>query len=438
MRFYNVRDRKEVCNFKEAVLKNVGRCGGLFVPYEMPFFSRDFFKSLAGLKFPDMSYEIARHFFDKDDIPDSELEKIVRRAFNFRIEFKELRENVFVLELFHGPTLSFKDFAARFMAGYMSYLAQEIDRELTVLVATSGDTGSAIANAYYGVENVRVYVLYPSGRVSELQEKQIATLGGNITALEVEGTFDDCQSLVKKAFVDPSLSRKLSLTSANSINVARLIPQAFYYFYSSLSLSGLGYDRINISVPCGNFGNLTAGVLAKKMGAPVSKFIAATNANDTFTRYLRTGVFKPKETVKTLANAMDVGNPNNFPRLLELYEGAVEKMKVDIDSFSFCDDEIRSAIQRVYEKYGYVMDPHGACGFMGLEKYWNTSSYRTGEGSVFLETAHPGKFREEIAKLLGVEIELPSELKRIASLNSSSHKISSDYSEFRDFLMSKV
>lgn len=438
MRFYNVKDRKEVCSFREAVLKNVGKDGGLFMPCEMPYFDRDYLSGLADLKFPEMSYEIARRLFDREDIPDDELEKIVRRAFSFDVEIRELEEGLFVLELFHGPTLSFKDFAARFMAGYMSYIARDLDRELTVLVATSGDTGSAVANAYYGVENVNVYVLFPSGRVSALQKKQITSLGGNVMALEVEGTFDDCQSLVKRAFVDPYLSEKLNLTSANSINVARLVPQSFYYFYSSLNLCNLGYGKICISVPCGNFGNLTAGVMAKKMGAPISKFVAATNVNDTFTRYLKTGIFEPKETIRTLANAMDVSNPNNFPRLLEFYDGSVEKMRVDIDSFSFSDDEIRAAIRLSYKRYGYVMDPHGACGYMGLEKYRSTGSYGTDEGFIFLETAHPGKFREDITELLGVDIGLPAELKNVASLDSGSYKISSDYDEFRDFLMSRA
>jgi threonine synthase len=341
-----------------------------------------------------------------------------------------VEKDIFSLELFHGPTLAFKDFGARFLSGLLGYFANQQDKEITILVATSGDTGSAVANGFFNVPGTRVVVLYPSGKVSDIQEKQFTTLGGNITALEVEGTFDDCQRLVKLAFVDQELKSKLFLTSANSINIARLIPQSFYYFYAYAQLANKN-KPIVVSVPSGNFGNLTAGLIAKRMGLPIQKFIAATNVNKVVPDFFSTKVFRPMPSVSTISNAMDVGNPSNFPRMYDLYGNDFERLSADVVSYYFSDDETRSALQKVYRTSNYVMDPHGAIGYLGLTRYFKSQSDVTG---IFLETAHPGKFREVVEETIGAEIKLPPRLEEFMLRSKKSTRISSHYHDFKSLL----
>ncbi|MBO8130074.1 MAG: threonine synthase [Candidatus Marinimicrobia bacterium] len=432
MKYYNINNRAEVVDFETAVLNNVAKDGGLYIPCELPQVNIDFLKEIKNLSFKEISFNIGRTIF-KDDIPDNILATIIDKAFTFEPTIKELNEDIRVIELFNGPTLSFKDFAARFMANYMSYLAEKYGKKLTVLVATSGDTGSAVANAFYGIDNIKVYVLYPSQRISKIQEMQIATFDENVQPIEIEGTFDDCQGLVKKAFVDEDLNKKLNLTSSNSINVARLVPQSLYYFYSVLKLIDDFNKKIAICVPSGNFGNLTAGILSKKMGLPVYKYVAATNCNDSFIRFLKTGKFEPNPTIKTYANAMDVGNPNNFQRLYALYNNSFEKIKSEIAGYSFDNNDMIDAIKYAYEYHGYVLEPHGACGYKGIISFKN--EVNNSHIYAFLETAHPGKFKDIVEMVLQVEIEIPESLKQCLSKKKNSIKLPDDFKVFKNYLI---
>ena len=413
---------------REAVLRGLAPDGGLYMPLHIPHLPADFFTRLPSLSLQEIGIEVAGAFFG-DEVLAAELRGIVERAINFDAPLVTLDESTSVLELFHGPTLAFKDFGARFMAQLMSYFARDSKREITILVATSGDTGSAVASGFLGVPNIRVVILYPSGKVSPLQEKQLTTMGGNITALEVNGVFDDCQRLVKQAFVDPELSARLQLASANSINIARLIPQSFYYFYAVGRLGGA--RPIAISVPSGNFGNLTAGLIAKRMGLQVTRFIAATNANDVFGQFLQTGRFEPRASKETISNAMDVGNPSNFARMRELYP-ALEDMRRDIVSFSFSDKETRAAIGRVFKKIGYILDPHGAVSYLGFQTY--LADHPDSRGIV-LETAHPAKFPEVVEAELGKKIETPARLAAYAKKEKVSTRIDADFDALKTFLM---
>ncbi|MBD3290941.1 threonine synthase, partial [candidate division KSB1 bacterium] len=364
MKFYSTKNRANAVSLRKAVLKGMPADNGLYMPETIPEFEPSFFNRTSA-SFQEVSFEIARQFVE-DDIPGTILSEIISDAINFDAPLIRLSEQVHVLELFHGPTLAFKDFGARFMSRIMSYFVQESDQSLNVLVATSGDTGSAVANGFYGVPGINVIILYPSGKISDIQEKQIATLDKNITALEIDGTFDDCQQLVKSAFLDPDLDREMRLTSANSINIARLLPQSFYYFRAIAQLKNSSKNEIIVSVPSGNFGNLTAGLIAGKMGLPLTKFVAATNTNAVVPEYLESGKFVPRPSLQTISNAMDVGNPSNFARMLDLYDHSVKKMRSDIIGHSYSEESTRQVIKDVKEQFGYTLDPHGAVGFAGL------------------------------------------------------------------------
>lgn len=409
LKFYSTKDRNYKASLKEAVLSGLAKDGGLFMPSYFPQLETDFLKKIIGMKFPDIAFEVAKKFFE-NEIKNSVLEKIIYESFNFEVPIFEVSNGAYVMELFHGPTLAFKDFAARFMARLMCEFQKENDNELTILVATSGDTGSAVASAFLGLPNMKVVILYPSKKISLIQEQQLTTFGQNVKALEVNGTFDDCQALVKKAFLDTEVNQKLSLASANSINIARLIPQSFYYFYAYSALIKLNrspaQNEIAISVPSGNFGNLTGGLIAKKMGLPVSRFIASTNSNDVFTKYLESGIFHAKPSKSTISNAMDVGNPSNFARILDLYNHDLEAIKKDIVSYSFSDVETKAAILDVFGKYKYIMDPHGAVAYLGLKK----SQYPFG---VFVETAHPAKFADIVEPIINQKIAVPHQLDEV-------------------------
>jgi len=429
MNYYSTNNKNHSVGLKEAVLLGLAPDQGLYMPEHIHSLPKSFFDSISTLSFQEIGIKVASQLVG-DDIPSIELERIVKQTIQFDAPMVEVDKDIFALELFHGPTLAFKDFGARFLSGLLGYFANQQDREITILVATSGDTGSAVANGFFNVPGTRVVVLYPSGKVSDLQEKQFTTLGGNITALEVEGTFDDCQRLVKQAFVDQDLKSKLFLTSANSINIARLIPQTFYYFYAFAQL--INKDKpVVVSVPSGNFGNLTAGLIAKRMGLPIQKFIAATNMNHVVPDFFSTKVFKPMPSVSTISNAMDVGNPSNFPRMFDLYESVFDRLSADVVSYYFSDDETRSALQKVYKTSNYLMDPHGAIGYLGLNRYFKSQSDVTG---IFLETAHPGKFREVVEETSGTKIKLPSRLEEFILRSKKSTRISSHYDDFKSLL----
>lgn len=405
MKFFSTNESGALVDAKTAVLNGLAPDGGLYVPTQIPRLPSSFFAALPEMPFPDIATQVAREFLS-EDVPQDVLERIANEAFDFSVPLVQLDVETAVLELFHGPTFAFKDFGARFMARLMAYFTKDLEKELVVLVATSGDTGSAVAHGFFNVPGIRVVVLYPSGKVSPLQEKMLTTMGGNITTLEVDGTFDDCQRLVKQAFVDQELSQQFFLTSANSISIARLIPQSFYYFYAYGQLPPSDVPVV-FSVPSGNFGNVTAGLYAKKMGLPVSRLIGATNANDVVPHYYTDGVFQPCPSVATISNAMDVGNPSNFARVQHLYP-TVDALRADFWTSSFTDVETRAAIQSVFQKYGYVCDPHGAVGYCGLERYRKETG--SDVRGIVLETAHPAKFRESVEPLIGQTVPLPQPL----------------------------
>lgn len=428
MNYYSTNNKSHRVSLKEAVLQGLAPDQGLYMPEQINPLPKSFFDSISDLSFQEIGLRVASQLIG-DDIPSTELERIVKHTIQFDAPLVAVEKNIFALELFHGPTLAFKDFGARFLSGLLGYFANQQDKEITILVATSGDTGSAVANGFYNVPGTKVVVLYPSGKVSDIQEKQFTTLGGNITALEVDGTFDDCQRIVKQAFLDDDLKSRLFLTSANSINIARLIPQSFYYFYAYSRL--INKDKpVVFSVPSGNFGNLTAGLLAKKMGLPVQKFIAATNLNKVVPDFFSTKVFNPVASISTISNAMDVGNPSNFPRMYDLYGNDFELLSADVISYYFNDDETRSAMREVDKLNNYLMDPHGAIGYLGLKRYMVGKDV-TG---IFLETAHPGKFQEVVEGTLNKEIKLPPRLEEFLSGVKKSIKISSQFSDFKSLL----
>jgi len=431
MHYYSTNRKSPPVTLKAAVLKGLADDGGLFMPEMIPELDRDFFRRMPALAFQEIAFEAASALMG-DDVPAPRLQDMITKAFNFDAPLVQIDEKTFALELFHGPTLAFKDFGARFMAQLMAYFVRDRDKEVTILVATSGDTGSAVAHGFLNVPGIRVLILYPSRKISVIQEKQLTTMGGNVTALEVEGSFDDCQRLVKQAFLDAGINRALALTSANSINIARLIPQSFYYFYAVAQLPA-SPGKVTISVPSGNFGNLTAGLLAKKMGLPVSKFIAATNINDIVPHYLDTGQFKPRPMRKTISNAMDVGNPSNFARILELYRRDLPQIRADILGVSLTDAQTRQAIRAVFENCGYILDPHGAVGYLGL-KHFQPNDPKDFSG-IFVETAHPAKFVDIVGEVIAREIEIPERLKAYLSKEKQAIRISTAFSEFKNYLM---
>ncbi len=390
-----------------------------------------FYEQIDQLSFQEIASQVADAFFG-EDVPAETLKQIVYDTLSFDVPVVRVKENIYSLELFHGPTLAFKDVGGRFMARLLGYfIRKEGKRQVNVLVATSGDTGSAVANGFLGVEGIHVYVLYPKGKVSEIQEKQFTTLGRNITAVEVDGTFDDCQALVKSAFMDQELNERMQLTSANSINVARFLPQAFYYFYAYAQMKKLGREKeLVVCVPSGNFGNITAGLFAKRMGLPVKRFIAANNRNDIFYQYLKTGQYAPKPSVQTIANAMDVGDPSNFARILDLYEGSHDAIASEISGETYTDDQIRETVQLTYDETGYLLDPHGACGYRALSE-----NLQPGEVGVFLETAHPAKFLHTVEDIIGTDINIPEKLKAFMNGTKQSVPMSKNFMTFKEWLL---
>lgn len=432
MKFYSTNNRSAEFSFKDAVINGLAPDGGLFMPERIPQLEQSFFEELPNLSFQEISFRIAKLFIEKE-IPENDLAGLIEDAINFPAPVVKLNDKINILELFHGPTLAFKDFGARFMSRVLGYFAGQQNEEINILVATSGDTGSAVASGFYETEGINVYILYPSGKVSEIQEKQLTTLGKNITALEIDGTFDDCQRLVKQAFVDPELISKIKLSSANSINIARLIPQSFYYFESFKQLRR-NDSKIIYCVPSGNLGNLTAGLFAKKMGLPINKFIAATNANSVFTEFIETGKFSPRPSVSTYSNAMDVGNPSNLARIVDLYQEAHSIIVKEIDSNSHNDRQTIDSIKKVYNDFGYIIDPHGAVGILAISQFMeqnNIEDYQT----VVLETAHPAKFKNTIDSALGIEIEIPDRLQKFIDKEKYSIRLSNNYKELKQFLL---
>ena len=413
-------------------MNGLAQDGGLFMPEMIPSFSKSFIENLNSFSFQEIGFETAKKFIS-NEISEQKLQEIIQRSLNFPAPLVDLDEDIHILELFHGPTLAFKDFGAQFMARTMEYFVEDTDTELVILVATSGDTGSAVAHGFYGVEGIKVYLLYPSGKVSGIQEKQLTTLDKNITALEIQGTFDDCQHLVKNAFTDNDLKNKLKLSSANSINIARLIPQSFYFINAVKQLKQ-STKKIVFSVPSGNLGNITAGLIAKKMGLSIDLFIAATNSNDVFTNYLSSGIFETRKSVQTYSNAMDVGNPSNLERMRMLYEDNIEKMRNEIESFSFDDEKTVIGIKEVHSKYGYIIDPHGAVGYLALKKFLDAHKQNKID-SIVVETAHPAKFKDVVENTIKAEVIIPQRLAE--SLNKEKHSIvlDSKFETLKDFLL---
>ena len=430
MQFYSTNNPSLRVGLEEAVFKGLPDDNGLFMPLHIPQLPADFITGLKDHSFLEIAFTVAQTFL-RGAIPDNDLATIIERAINFPAPLVRLDDEKYILELTHGPSLAFKDFGARFMAGMMSYLNPNKHQEIVILVATSGDTGGAVAAGFYRTPGIRVVILYPAGKVSPLQEKQLTTLGHNILALEINGTFDDCQALVKRAFLDPELTRGIRLSSANSINIARLIPQSFYYFEAYKQLPETDVPVV-FSVPSGNFGNLTAGILAKRMGLPVHKFIAATNANDVVPEYLDSGAYTPRSSVRTLSNAMDVGNPSNFARMQNLYGSTWNNMREDVVGFAFDDHETEMAMIEIDQKFGYTIDPHGAVGYLALQAYQKSEEAKT--VGVILETAHPAKFLEDVERILNRSIEIPARLKELENLEKVATPLEPDFGLFKEWL----
>ncbi|CDC54945.1 threonine synthase [Phocaeicola coprophilus CAG:333] len=431
MKYYSTNRKASDATLEEAVVKGLAADRGLYMPHNIRILPASFYEQIDQLSFQEIASQVADAFFG-EDVPAETLKQIVYDTLSFDVPVVRVKENIYSLELFHGPTLAFKDVGGRFMARLLGYfIRKEGKRQVNVLVATSGDTGSAVANGFLGVEGIHVYVLYPKGKVSEIQEKQFTTLGRNITAVEVDGTFDDCQALVKSAFMDQELNERMQLTSANSINVARFLPQAFYYFYAYAQMKKLGREKeLVVCVPSGNFGNITAGLFAKRMGLPVKRFIAANNRNDIFYQYLKTGQYVPKPSVQTIANAMDVGDPSNFARILDLYEGSHDAIASEISGETYTDDQIRETVQLTYDETGYLLDPHGACGYRALSE-----NLQPGEVGVFLETAHPAKFLHTVEDIIGTDINIPEKLKAFMNGTKQSVPMSKNFMTFKEWLL---
>lgn len=433
MKYYSTNHNSGNVSLSEAVVRGLAPDRGLYMPEQIKRLPESFFEGIAEMSLQEISYVVADAFFG-EDIPAEDLRRIVYETMSFPIPVSRVDEDIYSLELFHGPTLAFKDVGARFMARLLGYFNKDSKQLVNVLVATSGDTGSAVANGFLGVDGVHVYVLYPKGKVSPIQESQFTTLGRNITAVEVDGVFDDCQALVKNAFMDAELGSAMKLTSANSINVARFLPQAFYYFGAYAEMKKLGKaDNLVICVPSGNFGNITAGLFGVRMGLPAKRFIAANNANDIFYNYLNTGKYSPKPSVQTLANAMDVGDPSNFARVLALYGGSHEAICAGISGATYSDEQIAETLREVYKRTGYLMDPHGTCGYRALKE-----QLRPGETGVFLETAHPAKFKEKVDAITGGDVAIPARLQEFMKGTKQSIPVSRDFKEFKNFLLSEA
>ena len=431
MKYYSTNKEAPIATLEEAVVKGLAPDKGLYMPENINKLPKTFFDNIQDMSFQEIAFEVAKAFFG-DDVETNALKDIVYDTLSFDVPAIKVENNIYSLELFHGPTLAFKDVGARFMARLLQYfIKKEGQKSVTVLVATSGDTGSAVANGFLGVEGIHVDVLYPKGKVSKIQESQFTTLGKNITAIEIDGVFDDCQSLVKQAFMDEDLNANKKLTSANSINVARFLPQAFYYFYAYAQLKKQNKaDNMVVCVPSGNFGNICAGIFAHEMGLPIKRFIAANNANDIFYKYLQSGKYEPKPSKQTLANAMDVGDPSNFARIYDLFGGSHAKITNLISGATYTDDMIKSTMTTCYNDTKYILDPHGACGYKALKE-----GLKDGETGVFLETAHPAKFKEKVDDILKIDIEIPSRLAEFMKGKKQSIEMKNSFADFKEFLL---
>lgn len=431
MNFYSLNKKAPKVSFKEAVIKGLAPDKGLYFPEKIISLSKDFFNHIEYFSNEEIAFEVIKQFVS-DEIPEKELKKIIKETLNFDFPVVFLEENIATLELFHGPTMAFKDVGARFMARCLGYFNKNKSvKKVTILVATSGDTGGAVASGFLGVKGVDVVILYPSGKVSDVQEKQLTTLGKNITALEIDGTFDDCQAMVKTAFLDTDIISNKNLTSANSINVARWLPQMFYFFFAYKQLKNKHKDLV-FSIPSGNFGNICAGMMAQKLGLPINHFIASTNINDVVPNYLKTGKYNPKPSKQTISNAMDVGDPSNFVRVLEIYNHNDDKLKKHLSSYSFSDDETRKAMKLIKEKSNYIADPHGAVGYLGLKKYLSENDINS--QGIFLETAHPVKFLDVVEPVINQTIKLPKQIKKVIKKKKIAISIS-NYEQLKEFLL---
>jgi threonine synthase len=434
MKYYSTNGKAPIADLQKAVVKGLAEDRGLYMPERIEKLPKAFFDNIQDMTFQDIAYNVASNFFG-EDVDEDALQEIVYDTLQFDCPVAKITDDIYTLELFHGPTLAFKDVGARFMARLLRYFIGRANsvahRTVNVLVATSGDTGSAVANGFLGVEGIHVYVLYPKGKVSPIQECQFTTLGQNITAIEVDGVFDDCQTLVKSAFMDAELNEHMMLTSANSINVARFLPQAFYYFNAYARMKTLGKaDNLVMCVPSGNFGNICSALFGHEMGLPIKRFIAANNANDVFFNYLQTGKYEPKASVQTLANAMDVGDPSNFARIYDLYDKSHERISALISGATYKDEQIAETIQQCYKQTGYILDPHGACGYRALQE-----GLQPGEIGVFCETAHPAKFKEKVDAILDIDIDIPARLKAFMEGEKQSVEMSKEFADFKAYLM---
>lgn len=425
MQYYSLHHKSPKTSFKKAVIEGLAKDRGIYFPDKITALSSEFIKNISDYTNHEIAFKVMKQFVG-DEIPEDILKDIIKNTLTFDFPIVEINNNIASLELFHGPTMAFKDVGAKFMAQCLEYFNTNNDKEVTVLVATSGDTGGAVANGFLDAKGVNVVILYPSGKVSDIQEKQLTTLGKNITALEVDGVFDDCQEMVKTAFLDDAIAR--NLTSANSINIARWLPQMFYFFFAYKELHQKKKDLV-FSVPSGNFGNICAGIMAQKLGLPVKHFVASTNVNDTVPNFLESGVYEPKPSKATISNAMDVGNPSNFIRIRELFNNDLQTLKNSFSSYSFSDDETREKMQDIYNISGYVSDPHGAVGYLGLEKY----GLKENEIGVFLETAHPVKFLDVVESTLPVKVKIPQQIKKVIDKEKVALKISS-YEDLKNYL----
>ncbi len=429
MQYYSLNKKAPNTSFKDAVIKGLAPDKGLYFPENITPLAKSFFENINSLSYQEIAFEAIKQFVSPD-IPETILKTIIEETLSFDFPVVKLNDNISTLELFHGPTMAFKDVGARFMARCLGYFKQDSAKEITVLVATSGDTGGAVANGFLGVKGVNVVILYPSGKVSDIQEKQLTTLGQNITALEVNGTFDDCQDMVKTAFLDSELTNQMQLTSANSINVARWLPQMFYFFFAYKQLHNT-YKDIVFSIPSGNFGNICAGMMAQQLGLPIKHFIASNNENNVVTEFLQTQIYQPKQSVQTISNAMDVGNPSNFIRILEIYKNDFEALKENLSSYSFTDEDTKVAMQEIYQNYNYITDPHGTVGYLGAKQYLKEHPKTH---CVFLETAHPTKFLNVVEDVIQQEQELPTQIIAVMDKEKVTVKIH-NYKQLKAFLL---
>jgi len=433
LKLYSTKNPATRVSFKEAVFNSMPQDKGLYMPVNIPRLDDKFLNNLDEYTLPEIAFHVAQNLIG-DDIPADDLKEIIADAISFLAPAVKLEENVFVLELWHGPSLAFKDFGARFMSRVMSYFLEKGEKQLDVLVATSGDTGGAVALGFLGVPNTRVTILYPKGKVSDIQELQLTTNGQNIRAVEVDGTFDDCQALVKQAFTDKDLNEKFRLTSANSINISRLIPQTFYYFNAYAQLLKRDISKVVFSVPSGNFGNIGAGLLAWKMGLPVSHFIAATNVNDTVPEFLKTGVYQPKPSVATLSNAMDVGDPSNWVRIADMFKEDAEALKTQVTGYSYNDEQTLEAIKFIFDNYNYVACPHTAIAWQALRD-WQQDNYKRDTAGIFLSTAHPCKFPDVFPESIGGKVDVPEQVAGLSKKQKHATALGKDFAGFKDYLL---